>query len=66
MTEEISNKAEVRTKQVELKQLVVLFSDIVGITAFFDRYGDLAGTKRINTHNQLLFPIIESRPLIPG
>ncbi len=36
----------------------ILFSDIVGITTFFDKQGDLAGRQRIERHNEILFPVI--------
>jgi len=44
--------------QQKVKHLTVMFSDIAGITSFFDRKGDVAGRKRIYAHNKLLFPII--------
>jgi len=44
----------------QMAQVTVLFSDIVGITPFFDVYGDIAGRKRIRAHNELLFPVITS------
>ena len=36
----------------------ILFSDIVGITPYFDKHGDAAGHKKIQTHNDILFPVI--------
>lgn len=44
----------------ELPLTTVLFSDIVGITSYFDRFGDVAGMRRLQTHNMLLFPVIEA------
>ncbi|GAB4297221.1 MAG: hypothetical protein Kow0090_12450 [Myxococcota bacterium] len=37
----------------------VLFTDIKGSTAFFNRYGDEAGLKMLKDHEELLFPIIK-------
>jgi serine/threonine protein kinase len=36
----------------------ILFSDIVGITPYFDKFGDVRGRQLLETHNRLLFPII--------
>jgi class 3 adenylate cyclase len=41
-----------------VRRATILFSDIVGITTFFETQGDLAGKARIERHNELLFPII--------
>ncbi len=41
-----------------LRRATILFSDIVGITTFFEAHGDLAGRARIERHNELLFPVI--------
>jgi len=43
----------------EHQTLAVLFSDIVGSTAFFERYGDEAGMAMVERHNQLLFPEVQ-------
>jgi Tol biopolymer transport system component/class 3 adenylate cyclase/predicted Ser/Thr protein kinase len=43
----------------ERQTRAVLFSDIVGSTAFFERYGDEAGMTMVERHNQLLFPQVE-------
>jgi serine/threonine protein kinase len=37
----------------------ILFSDIVGITNYFDKHGDIRGRKLLEAHNSLLFPAIE-------
>jgi class 3 adenylate cyclase len=42
------------------KPVTLLFTDIVGSTEFFETAGDIAGRQMIQTHNDLLFPIIES------
>jgi class 3 adenylate cyclase len=41
------------------KSVTLLFTDIVGSTEFFETAGDIAGRQMIQTHNDLLFPIIE-------
>ncbi|MBI3178847.1 MAG: adenylate/guanylate cyclase domain-containing protein, partial [Deltaproteobacteria bacterium] len=41
-----------------IKPSTLLFSDIVGITPFFDAHGDVAGRKRLLAHNRLLIPVI--------
>jgi class 3 adenylate cyclase len=40
-------------------QRAVLFTDIVGSTAYFEQRGDTAGLAMIERHNRLLFPIID-------
>jgi class 3 adenylate cyclase len=42
------------------KPVTLLFTDIVGSTEFFETAGDIAGRQMIQTHNDLLFPIIEA------
>lgn len=42
------------------KSVTLLFTDIVGSTEFFETAGDIAGRQMIQTHNDLLFPIIET------
>ena len=44
----------------EHQTLAVLFSDIVGSTAFFEQHGDEAGMAMVERHNQLLFPEVQS------
>ncbi|MDF1565209.1 MAG: protein kinase [Deltaproteobacteria bacterium] len=46
--------------RAQQRQTTLLFSDIVEITPFFERYGDIEGRKKIEKHNRLLFPIIEA------
>jgi len=41
------------------KEIVVMFTDLKGSTRFFETYGDIEGRTLIETHNQVLFPIIE-------
>ena len=40
-------------------QMAVLFTDIVGSTAFFERYGDTAGLIMLQRHHELVLPTIE-------
>jgi serine/threonine-protein kinase len=49
---------ETKSLAGSMERSTLLFSDIVGITAFFEQNGDIAGRKRIERHNQLLFPVI--------
>jgi class 3 adenylate cyclase len=42
------------------KSVTLLFTDIVGSTEFFETAGDIAGRQMIQTHNDLLYPIIET------
>ncbi len=42
------------------KPVTLLFTDIVGSTEFFETAGDIAGRQMIQTHNDLLFPIIQT------
>jgi class 3 adenylate cyclase len=54
LLEEIDNA--IRTRYT--KEVTLLFTDIVGSTTFFEEMGDIAGREMIQTHNDLLFPII--------
>ena len=40
------------------KFVVVMFTDVVGSTAYYEKYGDLLGRQKMLTHNALLFPIV--------
>jgi class 3 adenylate cyclase len=40
------------------RAVTLLFTDIVGSTGFYERMGDIAGRQMVQTHNDLLFPII--------
>lgn len=42
-------------------EVVVMFTDLVGSTAYYEKHGDLAGRQKMLTHNALLFPIIRTR-----
>lgn len=40
--------------------LAILFTDIVGSTAFFEQRGDIEGLALVKRHNALLMPLVES------
>jgi serine/threonine protein kinase len=42
-----------------MSDTTILFSEIVGISAFFDEFGGVAGNERIQTNNKLIFQAIE-------
>ena len=42
------------------RAVTLLFTDIVGSTEYFETRGDIAGRQMIQTHNDLLFPLIAS------
>jgi class 3 adenylate cyclase len=42
------------------REVTLLFTDIVGSTQFYEKMGDIAGRQMVQTHNDLLFPIIAS------
>jgi class 3 adenylate cyclase len=50
--------AETEAITDNMERITLLFSDIVAITSFFETHGDIAGRKRIERHNELLFPIV--------
>lgn len=54
--------AKMRDDGVRPRRLegTILFSDIKGSTAYFERKGDVEGLAMIQHHNTLLFPVIES------
>src|SRR5258705_8712211 len=39
--------------------VTVLFSDIKGSTAYFEKFGDAQGLAMVQRHNAMLFPVIE-------
>ncbi len=41
-------------------QAAVLFTDIVGSTAFYEKRGDIEGLARVRRHNDLLFPVVQA------
>ncbi|MEE8408712.1 MAG: protein kinase, partial [Myxococcota bacterium] len=40
--------------------VVIMFTDVVGSMAYYEKYGDLMGRQKMLTHNALLFPIVRS------
>tara|TARA_B100000609_G_scaffold175108_1_gene152189 strand:+ start:4739 stop:7951 length:3213 start_codon:yes stop_codon:yes gene_type:complete len=42
------------------REITVLFTDLEGSTRFYDEHGDVAGRLLVQTHDNLLFPIIEA------
>src|SRR4051812_20640597 len=40
--------------------MAVLFTDIVGSTAFFEQRGDIEGLALVHRHNDLLFPVVKA------
>lgn len=40
--------------------MAVLFTDIVGSTAYFEQRGDVEGLALVHRHNELLFPLVEA------
>jgi class 3 adenylate cyclase len=40
-------------------KLAILFTDIVGSTSFFERYGDTAGLIMLHRHDMLVMPAVE-------
>ena len=45
--------------RARVRNTTILFSDIVAITEYFEKHGDVSGTKRIQRQNDLLFPVVE-------
>jgi class 3 adenylate cyclase len=41
-------------------QLAILFTDIVGSTSFFERFGDTAGLVMLHRHDRLVMPLIRA------
>lgn len=41
--------------------MAVLFTDIVGSTAFFEQRGDIEGFALVRRHNDLLFPVVKEQ-----
>lgn len=40
--------------------MAVLFTDIVGSTAYFEQRGDVEGLALVHRHNELLFPLVDA------
>jgi class 3 adenylate cyclase/CHAT domain-containing protein/Tfp pilus assembly protein PilF len=52
------NKLDDLLQQKFRHEVTLLFSDIQGSTAYFERRGDLSGRQMVQRHNDLLFPLI--------
>jgi len=50
---------EIKTQLIQIQDATILLSDIIGITPYFESHGDIAGRKKIQKHNELLFPVIQ-------
>jgi len=57
--EEERNKLDQMIKDQYQKEIVVMFTDLKGSTAFFETQGDIEGRAHIEKHNNILFPIIQ-------
>jgi class 3 adenylate cyclase len=55
---ELLDEIDAEIKKQYTKAVTLLFTDIVGSTTFFEEMGDIAGREMIQTHNDLLFPVI--------
>ncbi len=55
---ELLEEIDAEIKKQYTKAVTLLFTDIVGSTTYFEEMGDIAGREMIQTHNDLLFPII--------
>jgi class 3 adenylate cyclase len=40
------------------KHVTILFTDIVGSTKYWDKFGDIQGRLMVDRHNRLLFPLV--------
>jgi len=41
------------------RPVALMFTDIVASTEYFEKKGDIAGRQMIQTHNDILFPIVK-------
>jgi len=57
--EHSSEQREIKTQLIQIRDATILLSDIIGITPYFESHGDIAGRKKIQKHNELLFPVIQ-------
>jgi class 3 adenylate cyclase len=55
---ELLEEIDAEIKKQYTKAVTLLFTDIVGSTTYFEEMGDIAGREMIQTHNDLLFPIV--------
>ncbi len=56
---ELLEEIDKEIKKTYTKALALMFTDIVGSTAYFEKKGDIAGRQMIQTHNDILFPVIK-------
>jgi class 3 adenylate cyclase/tRNA A-37 threonylcarbamoyl transferase component Bud32 len=54
-----AEQREIKTQLIQIRDATILLSDIIGITPYFESHGDIAGRKKIQKHNELLFPVIQ-------
>ncbi|MBI5511505.1 MAG: protein kinase [Deltaproteobacteria bacterium] len=47
-------------KQTVSGQTTVMFTDLSGSTAYYEKYGDIAGRQKMLSHNALLFPVVRT------
>jgi class 3 adenylate cyclase len=52
------SKLDALLRQQFRREVTLLFTDIQGSTAYFERRGDLSGRQMVQRHNDLLFPLI--------
>jgi class 3 adenylate cyclase len=52
------NKLDDLLQQRFRHEVTLLFTDIQGSTAYYERWGDLSGRQMVQRHNDLLFPVI--------
>ncbi len=55
---ELLDQIDTEIQSSYTKPVTLLFTDIVGSTTYFEEMGDIAGRQMIQTHNDLLFPVI--------
>ena len=58
--EKLLQEIDAEISSIYTKPVTLLFTDIVGSTKYFEEMGDIAGRQMIQTHNDLLFPIVAS------
>ncbi len=59
LEELFAKRAEIdRALAEQMREVSVMFTDIVGSTEFFEKKGDVQGMALVKQHNDLLFPIV--------
>jgi class 3 adenylate cyclase len=56
--EELLEEIDREILKSHTREVILLFTDIVGSTRFYEQWGDIAGRQMVQAHNDLLFPII--------